>query len=235
MAADLLLRRRRRDPARARKGESVALVSAVLRRGELAQGRLVDAARGGRLLQLLWDDTLEVRGALGVPLPHESRVEELFVETLAAELGVAMNRTRAARAARARPRARRRGRGGRSRRRDSRAAEGDRGARGEKLNEKIELARKARKDLGAGFVDDAQLADARRLAREVCRDQASNLRVLLELVRPAAPAMAVCGRRRRELLARGTFHQIGRWAEGGPRPPVRARTRCCSACGSGTW
>ena len=85
---------------------------------------------------------------------------------------------------------------------------------GEKLNEKIELARKARKDLGAGFVDDAQLADARRLAREVCRDQASNLRVLLELIRPAAPYMAVCATAAVvNCSLRGTFHQIGRWAE----------------------
>ena len=83
MAADLLLRKTpgaiRR--ARRRKGESVALVTEAVLRHAAELARKADASKrpeASRLLQLLWDDTLEVRTrAFGVPHCRKDFAEKL--------------------------------------------------------------------------------------------------------------------------------------------------------------
>ena len=82
---------------------------------------------------------------------------------------------------------------------------------GEKLKEKLELLKKLQKHIGAHVVDAGAIKEAERLLSAVRREQ-TRRGVLLDLLRPALPALAIA--MPANVFAQGlqsVYYQIGRW------------------------
>jgi len=126
-----------------------------------------------RLYALLWDDTQEVRTThFGIPADGElyTCMESLMASSISKELKEAIEGTKHAR---------------RIGMRECTKDEADFFS-GEKLREKVELCEdRVMKNLGEGYVDAAQVKDAKDLLNRVSTEQRKNIGVLLAMLAPA--------------------------------------------------
>jgi len=171
-----------------------------------------------RVLELLWDDTREIRTtAFGIPATHDSNVktEALFRHVHDKELKETIRKTSAARKSL--------GKGA-----SKPPPEEEEGAAvvealkelgehesGEKLRKAIEFAETVEKNLGSTFLPATTrslLAEARALASRVTSDQSKNWKSLLVLLGPLVPTVLYTTTLSVVIAVLAShFHQIGPW------------------------
>lgn len=85
---------------------------------------------------------------------------------------------------------------------------------GEKLKNMLIFAEQVKRNLGARFIEKAQLREARALKKIVFQQQSRNTKMLSTLVRPLLPNIAlVMALSAWRGIGRGVFHQIRYWSD----------------------
>ena len=203
----------RRHAARKEQTEALAEAALLYTKGEMLKAEEDrNLPEPGRVLALLWDDVhlcrttaygIEPAGALNLA------TEQLFRDVAAADLRETMALTQQARATRVPGAARDAILASLSSERAKKVAEHE---SGEKLKEQLRFADKAAKHLGAGYVDEALLAEGRALARVIAGDQAKKIKSVLRLLKPVLPCSLLSIALGVVITAlRARFHQIGLW------------------------